>query len=75
LFNILLYSGFSHPGLEKICGLTIMKKINAVEMVRSIRDQQSKDTLGKTHQEIIAYFRSKAGKITKKMEKEELSKR
>ncbi len=48
-----------------------MKKIDAVDIVRSIRDQQSKDTLGKTPQEIIAYFRDKAGNISKKTEKEE----
>lgn len=51
-----------------------MKKINAVQMVRNIRDQQNKDTFNKSHQEIIDYFRGKAKKITKKVEIAELSK-
>ena len=52
-----------------------MKKIDAVKMVRNIRDKQTKDTSGKSPQEIIDYFRRKAGKISEKVGTEELSKR
>ncbi len=52
-----------------------MKKIDAVEMVRNIRDKQSKEIAGKSSQEIINYFRRKAGRIIEKVETEELSKR
>lgn len=50
-----------------------MKKINAVEMVRNIRDKHHKTISGKSPQEIIEYFRRKAGEISKKEEVEELS--
>ncbi len=45
-----------------------MKKIDAVKMVRRIRDQQSKETAGKSTQEIIDYFRKKAEKIAESLE-------
>ena len=48
-----------------------MKKINAVEMVRNIRDKQNKDTAGKSPQEMIDYFRKKAEKIAEKAGTEE----
>jgi hypothetical protein len=38
----------------------MMKKIDAIAMVREIRDKQHKDIENKTHQEIIEYFREKA---------------
>lgn len=46
-----------------------MKKIDAVKMVRKIRDKQSKDTAGKSNQDIIDYFRKKAGELLKKQER------
>jgi len=42
-----------------------MTKIDAVAMVREIRDKQNKDTFGKSPQEIIEYFRKKASEISK----------
>ncbi len=50
-----------------------MKKINAVEMVRNIRDKQNEDTSGKSPKEIIDYFRRKARKIAEKVGTAELS--
>ena len=41
-----------------------MKKIKAVEMVRAIRDKQALETEGKSTDDIIAYFRKKAGKLS-----------
>ena len=55
--------------------ILVMKKIDAVEMVRTIRDKQLKDTLGKSPQETIDYFRAKAAKIAGKKETDESSKR
>lgn len=52
-----------------------MKKIDAVKIVRHIRDRQNKDILNKSHQEIIDYFRRKAIKIDKLVKTAELSKR
>ena len=52
-----------------------MKKIDAVKMVRNIRDNQNTDTAGKSPQEIIDYFRRKAKEIAEKVEVEELSER
>ena len=52
-----------------------MKKIDAVKMVRNIRDNQNTDTAGKSPQEIIDYFRRKAKEITEKVEVAELSER
>jgi len=52
-----------------------MKKIDAVKMVRTIRDKQNKETLGKSPKEIIDYFRKKAKKIGDEIEAEELSER
>jgi len=52
-----------------------MKKIDAVKMVRRIRDQQSMETAGKSTQEIIGYFRKKAEKIAVKAESLELKRR
>ena len=51
-----------------------MKKIDAVEMVRHIRDQQNQDTSGKTPREMIDYFRNKAERIVEKAGTEELRK-
>lgn len=51
-----------------------MKKIDAVEMVRNIRDKQNKDTSGKSPQEIVDYFRRKAEEFAKKAGTAELSK-
>jgi len=52
-----------------------MKKIDAVEMVRNIRDKQNKDISGKSPNEIIDYFRRKARKIAEKAGASELSER
>ena len=52
-----------------------MKKIDAVKMVRDIRDKQTKDTSGKSPLEIIDYFRRKADKIAMKVKTEELIER
>lgn len=52
-----------------------MKKINAVKMVRKIRDRQNRDTSGKSPKEIIDYFRRKAGKIAKQFATEKLNER
>lgn len=52
-----------------------MKKINAVEMVRNIRDKQNQDTAGKSPKEIIEYFRNKAMQIAEKAEAEKLRER
>ena len=52
-----------------------MKKIDAVEMVRNIRDKQNKDTSGKSPKEIIDYFRSKAKEVSEKVRVEELRER
>ena len=41
-----------------------MKKIDAVQTVRKIRDKQKLETTGKTTQEIIAYYREKAHKLS-----------
>lgn len=43
-----------------------MKKIDAVEMVRNIRDKQNKAISGKSPQEIIEYFRRRAAEISEK---------
>ena len=45
-----------------------MKKIDAVKMVRNIRDKQNADTAGKSPQEIIDYFRRKAGEVSAQIE-------
>lgn len=50
-----------------------MKKIDAVEIVRNIRDKQNKDTWGKSPEEIIDYFRRKARKIAEQAGSAELS--
>ena len=42
-----------------------MKKIDAVQMVRDIRDRQSKEIQGKSPQEIVEYFHKKAATIDK----------
>jgi len=52
-----------------------MKKIDAVNEVRKIRDKQSKDIAGKTTREIIEYFRKKADRIAKEVENFELNQR
>lgn len=52
-----------------------MKKIDAVKMVRNIRDKQNTDTAGKSPQEIIDYFRRKAGEVVANTEALELPKR
>jgi hypothetical protein len=50
-----------------------MKKIDAVLLVRKIRDKQNKEISSKSTQEIIQYFRKKASGIKKKAEKLELN--
>jgi hypothetical protein len=40
-----------------------VKKIKAVNMVRGIRDRQTKDTAGKSASAVVAYFRKKADKV------------
>ena len=52
-----------------------MKKIDAVKMVRNIRDKQNTDLAGKSPQEIIDYFRRKAGKVVTQTEVLESPKR
>jgi len=50
-------------------------KIDAVKMVRKIRDQQSAETAGKSTQDIIGYFRKKAERISVKTKSLELKRR
>ncbi len=50
-----------------------MKKIKAILMVRKIRDNQSKEIAGNSAQEIIQYFKKKADKLDKKIERLELN--
>ena len=38
-----------------------MLKIDAVKMVREIRDAHYRETKGKTYQEVLKYYRTKAG--------------
>ena len=45
-----------------------MKKNDALKMVRNIRDKQNADTAGKSPQEIIDYFRRKAGEVAAQVE-------
>ncbi len=52
-----------------------MKKIDAVKMVRNIRDKQNTDMAGKSPQEIIDYFRRKAMEVAVKAEAPELTER
>lgn len=52
-----------------------MEKISSVEMVRNIRDKQNKDISGLSPQEIIDYFRRRAGEIAEKAAAAELSER
>ena len=52
-----------------------MKKTDAVSIVRKIRDKQNKEIAGKSTQDIIVYFHKKAGSITKRVKKYELSQR
>ncbi len=52
-----------------------MKKIDTVKMVRNIRDKQNTDTAGKSPQEIIDYFRRKAGEISAQVEAFQLTER
>ena len=52
-----------------------MKKIDALKMVRNIRDKQNADTAGKSPQEIIDYFRRKAGEISAQVEAFQLTER
>jgi len=53
-----------------------MKKIDAIQLVREIRDQQSKELAGKSTQEMIIYFHKKASTLLEKKKKAlELNKR
>ena len=52
-----------------------MKKIDALKMVRNIRDKQNADTAGKSPKEIIDYFRRKAGKVSAQIEALQLTER
>ncbi len=45
----------------------VMEKIDAVEMVRKIRDKQHEDITGKSPQEIIDYFQRKAVEVAQKV--------
>jgi len=65
LYNVLQYSDHSYPGPGN-SKFKAMKKIDTIAMIRSIRDQQNKDTLGKSPQETIIYYRNKAACFTKK---------
>ena len=61
------YTGRSAGGKQPL------KKIDAVSMVRKIRDKQSKEIANKSTQDIIDYFRKKADRINKKVEKFEMN--
>ena len=52
-----------------------MKKINAVAMVRKIRDKQSKEIEGKTIKDIIDYYHKKARNLSDEVDKFELYQR
>ena len=52
-----------------------MKKNDAVEMVRKIRDKQNKDTAGKSPKEIIDFFHRKAKQVDEKVRAVDLSER
>jgi len=43
------------------------KKINAIEMIRKIRDDHAKRLAGKTHAARVAFYRAQAKKIEKKL--------
>ena len=43
------------------------KKINALELIRKIRDEHAKQSAGKTHAERIAFYREQAKKMEKKI--------
>jgi hypothetical protein len=43
-----------------------VKKINAIEMTRKIRDNHAKRLAGKSHAERIAFYRERAKKMQKK---------
>ena len=43
-----------------------MGKIEAVDMVRKIRDRMYAQTRGKTHEELIRYYRQKAQASSRK---------
>ena len=49
-----------------------MKKIDAVKMVRNIRNKQNAEIADKSPQEIIDYFRRKAGKVVSKTTRSEV---
>jgi len=42
-----------------------MEKIDSVEMVRKIRDKQNQEIAGMPREDIIKYFREKAGSAQK----------
>ena len=52
-----------------------MKKIDALKMVRNIRDKQNSDTAGKSPQEIIDYFRRKAEEVSAQVDTLQLTER
>ena len=52
-----------------------MKKIDTLKMVRNIRDKQNADTAGKSPQEIIDYFRRKAGEVAAQVKALQLTER
>ena len=43
------------------------KKINTIEMTRKIRDDHAKQLAGKSHAELIAFYRERARKLEKKI--------
>ena len=52
-----------------------MKRIDALKMVRNIRDKQNTDIAGKSPQEIIDYFRRKAGEVSAQVDTLQLTER
>ena len=43
------------------------KKINAIEMIRKIRDKHAQKLAGKSHADRIAFYRERARKMEKKL--------
>jgi len=43
------------------------KKINAIEMIRKIRDEHARRLAGKTHAQRISFYRERAKKMERKL--------
>ena len=43
------------------------KKINAIDMIRKIRDEHARRLAGKTHAERISFYRERAKKMERKL--------